>query len=316
MYALCEQYKKGKDLKALFVWSLIVVHFFIMPYAFAYEEEVLIFSYCSNRPDFIEWQYKTFNKFLYDNYKFIVFNDAPDGGKAAEIEATCYKYNISCIRVPQGGKSSAPGVRHQHSIGYSLNLLGFKHHGIVCMIDADMFLVKPFSITDFMKDCDISALPQTRPNQVLYLFPGLVFMDMRTLPNKEFICWTGEYINGSNTDTGGAMHYYLKNNPEVCVKFMDQLYFPPNVNSDRDKVICNSCKQAASIACTHTGELLKKHGLDCHAVSFLQKGPCGGNEFFISGHFYHYRGSSWDSSVNHIQKTRLVTLYMSDILNS
>lgn len=35
---------------------------------------ILTFHY--NKPDFIEWQYKTFKRFLMDDFELIVFNDA------------------------------------------------------------------------------------------------------------------------------------------------------------------------------------------------------------------------------------------------
>lgn len=41
-------------------------------------EKVLIITTVYNRPDFIELQAKTFEKFLKDDYRFVVFNDARD----------------------------------------------------------------------------------------------------------------------------------------------------------------------------------------------------------------------------------------------
>ncbi len=227
----------------------------------AQSEKLLIITYSYNRPNFIEWQYKTFEKFLLDDYEFVVFNDACDVKTKNEIEAICSKYNITCIRVPQNHQNNQPGARHQDSINYSLSTIGFNYKGIVCMFDGDMFLVKKFSIIDFMKNWDIAALPQSRANNVHYLFPGLVFMDMSRLPNKERMNWAGGYINGSATDTGGQMHYYLSDNPFIRVYKMNQLYFAGNVSaSENAALICDECKKTSNLACKHNTEILKNLG--------------------------------------------------------
>jgi hypothetical protein len=219
--------------------------------------------------------------------------------------------------VPQNHQDNSPGARHQYSINYSLTTIGFSYEGIVCIFDGDMFLVKKFSIIDYMKNLDIVALPQSRANDVHYLFPGLVFMDMSKLPNKETMNWNGGYINGSATDTGGQTHYYLKDNPNVRLYNINQLYFAGRADAIENAVlICDECKKTSNLACKHNTEILKKFGLDQYAISFLQEGPKGGNEFLLDGNFYHYRGSSWDFSTNHEQKTFLVRQYINNLLNS
>ena len=63
--------------------------------------KVLIFTYAHNRPDFIEIQHKTFEKFLQDDYEFVVWNDANNNNMSKNIENMSKKYNIRCIRIPQ-----------------------------------------------------------------------------------------------------------------------------------------------------------------------------------------------------------------------
>lgn len=299
-------------LRSIIMLCALITHLIV-----AQSEKVLIITYSYNRPDFIEWQYKTFEKFLLDDYEFVVFNDARDVEIKNEIEAICSQYNIACIRVPQNHQGNSPGARHQYAINYSLTTIGFSYEGIVCIFDGDMFLVKKFSIIDFMKNVDIAALPQCRANNVFYLFPGLVFMNMCTLPNKKTMNWSGGYVNGSAVDTGGQMHHYLINNPNIRLHKMNQLYFAGNASaSENTELICDECKKTSNLACKHNTEILKKFGLDQYAISFLQEGPKGGNEFLLDGHFYHYRCSSWDFSINHEQKTFLVRQYINNLLNS
>lgn len=157
---------------------------------------VRIFTHVCNRPEFIEWQYLTFKKFMRDDYIFTVFNDAKDPGMAQRMVDMCKRYNIECIRIPQEIHSRPylnrlPGEDYQSScarcanvVQYSLDTVGFNYDGIVMIIDSDMFLTHPFSVKEFMTGYDIAAVPQSRNNDVHYLWNGLVFMDMRTLPNK------------------------------------------------------------------------------------------------------------------------------------
>jgi hypothetical protein len=256
-------------------------------------EKVFIFTTVYNRPEFIEWQCKTFQKFLLDDYEFVVFNDASDTKISRQIEDVCKKHRIECIRVPQNHIDNSPGGRHQEAIHYSLNKKALAYDGIVCMIDSDMFQVQPFSIIAFMKDWDIAALAQSRANDVHYLFPGLVFMDMRTLPNKETMNWARGNINGSACDTGGQMHYYLKNNPNVRVNYLNQFFCYDN---------------------TYDNETLEKCGFDKYAIKFIQQRSLVNSEFLLSGHFFHYRAASWDFSIDQGAKVSRVGQYINEIL--
>lgn len=296
-------------------------------------EKVLILTYSCNRPDFIEWQYKTFEKFLLDDYEFVVFNDAQNSGVSSQIEAMCDKYGITCVRVPQNHPDNTPGGRHQDSIRYSLDSRGFKHAGIVCMIDSDMFLVKHFSIVNLMKNYDIAGWGQFRLNEIYYLFPGLVFLDMHRLPNKETMNWAGGNINGLAVDTGGQIHHYLKYNPNVRLYKMDSIIFCANATVaeiaswaplventvwvravENNEWINDVGNSNQNIGCIYTSEDLKNYGLDNYAIKFTESGFPGSCQFLLDCNFFHYRAASWDFSIDHSKKTTLVSQYINDIL--
>ncbi|HDY88300.1 MAG TPA: hypothetical protein ENH82_09350 [bacterium] len=195
--------------------------------------DVLLFTYAYNRPDFIEIQYKTFKKFLKDDYEFIVFNDARDRGMEQRINNTCKQFGIRCIRIPQeiherpylkrwpGESKQAPAVRNCNVVMYSLNEVGFKHDGIVALFDSDLFLVRDFSISEYTKGYDLAGLPQPRP-EITYLWIGLAFLDMRSMPNKTTIDFNCGRVGNQPVDAGGHTHYYLKNNPQLRVDFFDK----------------------------------------------------------------------------------------------
>ncbi|NDE82869.1 MAG: hypothetical protein EB051_04575, partial [Chlamydiia bacterium] len=101
-----------------------------------------------------------------------------------------------------------------------------------------MFLVKEFSVKKHMENSSLSALPQVKSlgNIVVdYLWIGIVFLDMRTLPNKETIDFGVGLVNGVQTDTGGYTHKYLSKHRNVSVRYL-------NMNYTRDAYdILSSC---------------------------------------------------------------------------
>ena len=120
-----------------------------------------------NRPDFIEWQYKSFKQFLRDTYQYIDFNDAQDTARNYQINELCNLLGVRCIGAqtdrgkPRVSSLSVSSWRHSQAIAYSMNELGFNRDGLVMLIDSDMFLIKGFSVTDFL-NYDIAGIRQVR----------------------------------------------------------------------------------------------------------------------------------------------------------
>ncbi len=306
-------------LQIIFIFS-----FFAFASGFS-ESKVLIFTYSYNRADFIEIQHKTFKKFLKDDYEFVVFNDASNRAKNRQIHRKCETLGIRCIDIPQeihnrpylyrvpGEDYNHPSVRNSNVVQYSLDHYGFQHDGIVALFDSDLFLVKNFSIKEFMKDSALAGAAQSRSRNgktADYLWIGLAFLDMSKMPDKRSISFNCGKVNGINVDAGGHTYWYLHNHPKVHVRYFNMLIWP--------FIRCPSCEQADVYPCLHSDEELKKHGCDIHQINFIHSGPmyC---EFFQKAHFYHYRaGSNWDykSSEFHKQKTKRLYDYIDSILNS
>jgi hypothetical protein len=291
-------------------------------YALPCFSKVLLITHSYNRPDFIEIQHKTFNKFLKDDYEFIVFNDAPQEWMKQDIENTCKKLGIVCIRTPQEIHSTKlylpkrpeesgnhPCKRCAHVVQYSLDTLGFAHNDLVAIIDSDMFLIKPFSIREYMRDAQLAGVPQGRTNGrfiVEYLWNGIVFFNMPTLPDKERINFNCGYVEGAPTDVGGNLYYYLKEHTALKLKHINGLYL--------SHAFCGSCTNNSPV-CTHNTEILKQGSLSPDTIWFAQQGP-DSIEFFADGSFLHYRsGTNWNnkSSQYHQEKTILLQTFISKI---
>lgn len=278
----------------------------------------LIFTYVYNRPDFIELHVKTFAVFFKDPYEYIVFNDAPSEQMSKNIEQTCAKLNVRCFRVPAHARNrQTPSYRHMDGIKYSLEALGFDHNGMVMMVDADMFLIKPFSVKEYMKDHDFIGGYQYRSRdgkseqlqesnfingyrfsdegKIVYTSPCLVFMDMGNLPNKRTINFDGDRVEGVSCDVGGHTYYYFKNNPSVT----HTLY----VAVSRDYLI------------TLTKSLDEYGFFDPLSIDFIMNNKREfGFQYHADGNFLHFYagGSNWPKySASFMQeKTNLVNQYI------
>lgn len=328
--------------------NIIIFTLFFYPTLYS---KILIFTYAFNRPDFIELQYKTFKKFLKDRYEFIVFSDAKTIYTHRQIKKMCIKCGIKCFRIPQeihdkpylerpftGPTSNYhnPAVRNCNVVQYSLNMFGFNHNDIVMLIDSDMFLIKEFSIRQYLQNFDVAGafLPcHFNPPRIThvcaefhpdippfkYIWIGLVFLDMRTLPNKNSINFNCGYVYGNiPVDSGGYTAYYLKNNPTVCAKELDRNYL--------EWLICEDCKQKPIPAqpCIHNTNALKAIGLNKKTIKFAQSlrywGSQGRSEEFLAdGHFLHYRGGTnyhnFPDSY-HQEKTNCFNTFLNDLLKA
>lgn len=273
-----------------------------------YAEKVLIITHSFNKPHFIEWQYHTFNKFMLDEYEFVVFNDARSSTYRNEVRKICSKYNLQCIEIPQaihdrpylhrlpGENYNNSCVRCANVVQYSLDQIGFDHNGLVMIIDSDMFLINAFSLKAFMQNTDLAGVAQSVPN-VHYLWNGLVFFNMNTTPNKRSMNWNCGKVNGSSVDVGGHMHHYLVDNPQAHIKHLD-VYHTGNL-------MCQSCRKNDSYYCAHGFEEKVQNNtyLDEANKQFLLKRPVN-IEFLVNGHFLHYRGAGWDTKTPQYHKTK------------
>lgn len=283
-------------------------------------DKVLIFTYSYNRADFIEIQHRTFEKFLKDDYEFVVFNDAKDPVCFNEIHQTCSRLGIPCLDMPQHlHLNQAPSHRNAAIVNYSLKKLGFAYDGIVVLLDSDMFLVKDFSVREYLGENPLSGLYQMRSKGdyiIDYLWVGIVFLDMSQLPNKEILDFSPGTIQGTGVDTGGYTHHYLSQHRDLPIKFMNMQYTQHAFNLLL-QCGCGGCTTNL-YPCWLGIQRLKNYGnFDDNQIRFIHATGGDNSEFYIDSHFFHYRcGSNWDNQSNayHMNKTKCFNEYINTIL--
>lgn len=235
--SVINQKVKQKSLKKYVLFAILC---FI---GFESYARILIFTTVYNRPDFIEWQYLTFKKFLKDDYEFRVYNDANDPGLERAINAMCARLGITCIRVPQNLHtvdpccSQAPAsFRHGESVQFAFEHSGFAHDDIVFLIDSDEFLLHEFSIREFLGDHDIYILHD-------HMKPQLCFINMPRLNNPQTINFRAAVLEGGVfADAGYFTRFYLRDHPELKLKQGTMIWglyrsWPIDLGLDRKKDI-------------------------------------------------------------------------------
>lgn len=262
------------------------------------ESKLLIITHAYNRPDFITLQDLTFKSLLKDEYEFVVFNDARNPLFRQQIFDVCTSLNLRCIGIPQEIHDRPylkrlPGEDFNHSccrcanvVQYSLNELGFFHDDIVAIVDSDLFLIKEFSIRDYMKGYALAGLDQQR-DYVHYLWNGIVFFDMPNLPNKKSINFNSGEVNRIRVDVGGHTYHYILNHPEVKIRYINE-YYPHKLKK-------KSIEKLADFGITDKTMKFVTAGFDRSAL-------------LLDSTFFHYQSATWDNkgADYHTKKTAML----------
>ena len=285
------------------------------------KQKILIMTPAYNHPNYIALQHTSLKKFIQEDYEFVVFNDATDKQHEQDIAAMCSSLNIECIRVPQenrqtGGHCSGASYRHGQAIEYMMETIGFNYKGIVILIDSDMFPIKKFSVVDYLNGHDIAGIRQNpldrnnkpRDGKEEYMWPGLIFFNMNTLPNKETMKFVPEvsYENDFFVDSGGSIYHYFQTNESVKKLFFKQegrlivdsnqypkYFFPSWSWSAIQFLKCSSCQKDNLDKCEHKEILYKELGFRNETINCIlsNKVPSEG-EFLIEDTFFHIGAGS------------------------
>lgn len=240
---------------------------FINLLIFSYIKPVIyIFTTAYNRPEFIELQHKTFNKFLKDDFEQIIFNDASEFQMEQLINNECAKYSIRCFRVPQqlhhcyapsdlgsflnnNIHSFTASFRHGDGLQFAFEALGFNHDDIVVTLDSDIFLVRDFSIREYLKDHQVSGVPLYKfYDTPAYNKPGypfladsphvsMIFFDIPKMPDVKSLIFKPGMLSYAFYDTGNLLQYYFHSHSDIKFKHMQHDNSIKLQNSSREDLV-------------------------------------------------------------------------------
>lgn len=238
-----------------------------------------IYTIAVNRPDFLLLQHRTFYRFLADPYQLIVINDGK-GEDALKIGNMARRLELDHHNVERPRRDTA-NYAHARSIQWAYDNFISKDDDVSVLLDGDMFLGAKFSVRDWLGNHALAGIPQNREH-VRYIWPGLVFMNMRKLPDKRSLSFWPDVVDGQRVDVGGHSHEYLRDHPWVEVRWIQ--------------------RDASDKGCIRTQEQFleaKRFGMEI-ALSFL-----------------HYRcGTNWDhqSADHHTKKTELLNSIFAELM--
>jgi hypothetical protein len=195
--------------------------------------KVTVLVLVSNRADFIEKQITSFDKYLAEDYEFIIAHDDIDKNLSRKISNLCKILDFREIKIrKEFFLAKRHGLRHLRSIylrgkyydgavscGYGLQwfwkrILPEIDTQYLLVIDSDMFFINRFSVADFLQEKVFGFIPQYRGEnlQVFYPWNGLFMMDLHQVSDIESMDWLPGKVLGERCDVGGFNHHWLKNN--------------------------------------------------------------------------------------------------------
>src|SRR5579862_5688524 len=116
---------------------------------------VNIYTFAVNRPDFLFYQFKMFERFLTDAHQLIAINDGHDEGQGAipdgnrQIRDMAGALNIHSYTVTNPRRDTA-NYGHARSIEFAYENYIKHDTDLSVLLDGDMFLGKEFSIREYL----------------------------------------------------------------------------------------------------------------------------------------------------------------------
>ena len=194
---------------------------------------VTIFTLYSNRPDFIKFQKESFEKYLKDDYKWIIINN--HGylyDKTEEIEQECIEQGIEYLTVEHERE-----IEVSQLVANSLNFLwqaqASKRKGIVVIMDSDLFLTSDVSFADVLGQSDMFFCPQYTEGHI-WPWPGFVGFNMEKIKADD-VSFELLKIGDKYSDVGSGLNKYIeKYQPKIKLidrkEITDQDWPVPNTN--------------------------------------------------------------------------------------
>ena len=246
--------------------------------------KVKIYTYAYNRPDFIPLQLKSFSVFLKDDFEYIVFNNAATESDQLKINESCGQLGVRCIDVEEQDHQTA-NDSHASALEWSFHrYIKYDQNTLTMILDHDMFLINEFSLNDFLNNYDVAAVAQCR-GHVNYLWAGIMFFNMNSLPNKDEMNFMCGIVEGFPVDVGGNLYYWLKKSPMLKLR-----------ETTQSGQICSE---------NNNLELLPDEVLNDYADEYRF-------ELYEKAFLHYGAGSNWDwkSDEYHKKKTNLLEKFL------
>lgn len=168
-----------------------------------------IFIFGFNRPDLLKPQIDSLRRNIKSEYSINVVCDYRTPEHVGEFLKICCEERIPFYS-HKSEEQSSPSAYHGASVTWAYNeIISKESTDYAFLLDHDMFLINDFDIDEYMSDCDISGLSQTR-GSTRYVWPGLMIMDMKKVKKYKFD-FLPCVVDGHPLDTGGGNYPLVQN---------------------------------------------------------------------------------------------------------
>ena len=303
---------------------------------------IKVISVHLNDPVFIYYQKKLLDKFLKNEFEFIIFDDSGNNRNTLSknsddfrentrdrIKNICESLGIKRIEIPQEVHIN-PGIVHEYrdfivdhpaewcsnSLQYSINYCknNYMDSDFILNIDSDMFPILPIDLKKHMDGFDLSGVPQIRKSDfsdlsIEYLWNGIFCFDPKKIDWNLFkwdTCDVSESRELTSRFSG------------IHTDVGGMMFFYLNKHPLYKKIIHLP-------SCTWNLEDSERiiqgfSDLDISFLRLLEKDPRNINgkyfsELYPPG-FIHYRsGGNWDSYTAHSERKKIFFELFEKIIN-
>lgn len=162
-------------------------------------KKVQIFTFSNSRPDFIKRQCKYLNKFITEDFEYIVFNTSVSDNERNAIHEMCNLLNVKCLDCDRNHRWCSQ-IDY-----YVLNKLERNHISII--LDSDVFPINYFNFSEYINNYDIAGIYQQRQNYLMeYLWIAFLIIDNNKILDKGINLSVVGYLDG---DAGASTSFVL-----------------------------------------------------------------------------------------------------------
>jgi hypothetical protein len=175
-----------------------------------------IFSFAFNRPDILQYQITSLQKFIVGEYDINIVYDTRDNQYYDQFKKICDDNDVS-FHHHLSESGGTPSFYNAQAIKWIYDTVISKEDDCyVMLLDHDMFLIDELDIRKEMSVYDIIGCLQSR-EQVKYVWPGLCLFKKSSVEHIEFDFYP-QTVDGQMLDTGGGTYKLLS---DENIKFMD-----------------------------------------------------------------------------------------------
>lgn len=235
--------------------------------------KISVFSFANNDKFPIDIMHRQFQKYMKEDFEFILFNDAADAAMETSINTITSHNNIKTVRVPQTiHKIHNPSECYAATLNWAVHDYAANNNcEVIVLIHTDVFPIQDVKISDIIEGNMAASTVEYKiinGDGIIYFYPAFTMINMALLNSPKDINFGLE----PGLDAGGKTKDFIKNNPKR-IKFLENSQILNYISTAKDTPLLQYFRDDLAIC--------GQHGLSAG---------------WVANGFYHYMaGSQWNS---------------------